>query len=468
MIAYSTSSSHLLGDTAWDALRGGLAGELLLPGDSGYAEARRTADERYDDARPRAVLRCAGEEDVREGLHFARVHRIPVHVRAGGHCFAGFSTGPGLVLDISPLSGTVVEGDRARCGAGTLTGPFADALDERRRVVPTGLCPTVGVAGLTLGGGMGTTGRCYGFALDSLVGARVVLASGRVVECDERRHPELFWALRGGGHAGLGVVTELGFRTYPELPVTDFLLGWPLGWRARVLTAWQAWGPRAPDVLSSMAGLTAGEPWECLSPAAVGGAWLGERRDLERHLAELVAAVGREPDTYTTVTHGQRGSLRFWGGTSRRRLPLVLRRHEFFDRPLPLSAARELIASLERGLAPGESRNCDFEALGGAYNRVPAPATAMVHRGHLFGMLSQFRPPPGGDTTGRGPTGAALDALHRRLRALASGNAYQNYAEADRPHWQRAYFGANYPRLAAARERYDPDHVLGYPFGRRT
>ncbi|MFG3259724.1 FAD-binding oxidoreductase [Streptomyces sp. NPDC048172] len=462
MTAY-VKSSPVRDDTDWEALRGGLGGELVLPDDEGYAAARRTADARHDGARPRAVLRCAGEEDVREGLRFARAHRLPVHVRAGGHCFAGFSTGHGLVLDLARLDAVTVEGERAVCGAGTLTGGLADALDERHRVVPTGLCPTVGVAGLTLGGGMGTVGRRYGFALDSLVGARVVLADGRAVECDEVRHPELFWALRGGGHHGLGVVTELAFRTYPELPVTDFLLSWPLGWRAKVLSAWQEWGPRAPDALSTMMGLTAGEPWDGLAPAAVGGAWLGEREDLERHLAELIAAVGREPDSYATASHGQRASLRFWGGAPQGRLPLVLRRHEFFDRPLPSSAARELIAALERDLAPGESRNCDFEALGGAYNRVPAGATAMVHRGHLFGMLSQFRPPADGPRAG---TAEALDGLHQQIRPLASGHAYQNYAEADRPDWRHAYFGANHPRLAAVRARYDPEGVLGIPFER--
>lgn len=447
---------------AWTALRGGLAGELLLPEETGYETARRTADSRHDTEHPAAVVRCAAEDDVREALRFAAPHGLRVHIRAGGHCFAGFSTGPGLVLDLSPLDGVEVEDARAHCGAGTRTGAFADALDARRRVVPMGLCPTVGVAGLALGGGMGTTGRGYGYTLDSLDSARVVLADGSAVECDTERHPDLFWALRGGGPLVPGVVTALGFRTRPELPVTDFLLGWPATCRARVLSAWQEWGPRAPAGLSSMAGITAGEPWDGLQPAAVGGCWLGAPEDLERHLAALIAAVGRDPDTSTTASHGQRASLRFWGGSPEGRLPVILRRHDFFRRNLPGSTVRELIAALERDLRPGESRNCDFEALGGAYNRVPEHATAMVHRSHLFGMLSQFCPAPG--ERHAHTSAAALDGLHTLVRPWASGAAYQNYAEADRPGWAHAYYGSNYPRLAAVRERYDPGGLFPAPF----
>lgn len=461
MNGYGKSPSAPSG-AAWAALRSGLAGELLLPEETGYEAARCTVDSRHDAEYPAAVARCATEDDVREALRFAASHGLRVHTRAGGHSFAGFSTGPGLVVDVSPMDTVAVEGERAHCGAGTLTGALADALDADRRVVPTGLCPTVGVAGLTLGGGMGTTGRRYGYTLDSLTSARVVLADGGAVECDTEHHPDLFWALRGAGPLVPGVVTGLGFRTRPELPVTDFLLGWPSACRARVLTAWQEWGPRAPAGLSSMAGITAGEPWGGLQPAAVGGSWLGAREDLERHLGALVAAVGRDPDTSTTASHGQRASLRFWGGSPESRLPPILRRHEFFRRNLPGSTARELVAALERDLRPGESRNCDFEALGGAYNRVPGHATAMVHRSHLFGMLSQFGPVP--DAPHARAAAAALDGLHTLVRPWASGAAYQNYAEADRPDWPRAYYGANYPRLAAVRERYDPGGAFPAPF----
>ncbi|GAA2609211.1 FAD-binding oxidoreductase [Streptomyces axinellae] len=449
---------------SWAALRHDLAGELLLPEETGYGAARRTADVRHDAVRPTAVLRCATEHDIGEALRFARRYGVAVHTRAGGHSFAGFSTGPGLVLDVSPLDDIEVDlpGARVHCGAGVRTGAFAEALDAARQVVPTGLCPTVGVTGLTLGGGMGTTGRRHGFALDSLTSARVVLADGHTVHCDAEHHPGLFWALRGGGPLFPGVVASLSFRTRAEEPVTDFLLGWPAEYRARVLTAWQEWAPGAPDRLSSMAGITAGEVWDGLPPAAVGGSWLGEGSDLERQLSALVAAVGRGPDTYTTASHGHRASLRFWGGSPRGRLPLLLRRHDFFARTLPGSTARELIAALERDLHPGESRNCDFEALGGAYNRVPEHATAMVHRSHLFGMLSQFR--PGRGRSNRRAATAALDRLHTLVAPWASGYAYQNYAEADRMDWRRTYFGANYPRLAAVREHYDPHGLFRVPF----
>lgn len=454
------------GGTAWDGLRRGLAGVLLLPGEPGYEAARLTVEARHDTVFPAAVVRCADEEDVREALRFTRSRGLAVHVRSGGHSPAGLSTGPGVVIDVSPLDAVEVDNGRVHCGAGVSTGAFADALDRHARTVPTGPCPTVGVAGMTLGGGTGTTGRRYGYTLDSLTGVRAVLADGSPVDCDAERNTDLFWALRGGGHTGLGVVTALSFRTYPELPVTDFLLGWPAEHRARVLTAWQEWGPGAPDRLSSMAGISAGEAGGEPHPAVVGGAWLGDPGGLEGQLAALATAVGCYPDSCTTVSHGQRASLRFWGdvpetrlrrGTWEARRPVVLRRHEFFDRRLSDGGVRELIAALDRDLAAGESRHCTFEALGGAYNRVPSDATAMVHRRHLFGMLSEFTPP---EHDAGEPASAALDRLHALVRPRASGSAYQNYAEPDRVDQHRTYYGANHARLAEVRERYDPDGVF--------
>ncbi|MEV2277080.1 FAD-binding protein [Nocardiopsis sp. NPDC049922] len=456
----------------WHRLGRSIAGEIVLPDQDEYDAVRGTADPRFDAASPRAVVRCAVEDDVVHAVDFARRWGIRAHVRAGGHCAIGSSTGPGLVIDLSPLTRTVVDGGSAWCAGGTLTGAFTAALDGHGRTVPTGRCTTVGVAGHTLGGGTGPTGRRYGFTLDSLTGARVVLGDGRVVDCDADHHPDLFWALRGAGHAAFGVVTGLRFRTRPARPVTEFVLGWPADCRARVLAAWQAWGPHAPDELSTtatIAGATVRSPGDGRSPATVTGSWLGDPVGLEHLVDDLLAAVGRPPKVRTgTVRTGGDGApipavggspLANGGPDATNGPGVVLRRHEFFDRPLDAAALDAVTAALDRGTRPGEARRLRLEAMGGAYDRSSREAAALAHHGALFGALSEFRPAPGGLAGCR----TAQGELHGVLRPLAAGTAHPNYPSENRKDWRRAYHGTRHARLEEIRVRYDPDGVFGFP-----
>ena len=199
--------------------------------DSDLAGLRRSAPARERGVRrvrPALVLRCASETDVVRGLTFARENGLPVVPRGGGHCFAGRSSTEGLLLDLSPLAAVEVEEDGlARIGAGARLGRVYAELHRAGRTLPAGCGETVGIAGLTLGGGLGLLGRRYGLTSDRLVAARVVLADGRVVECDDAREPDLFWALRGAGGGQFGVVTSLTFATVPEPVTTRFELRWP-------------------------------------------------------------------------------------------------------------------------------------------------------------------------------------------------------------------------------------------------
>src|SRR4051795_2388628 len=180
-------------------------GDVVLPGSPGYEAVRRPAIARFHGVRPRAVVRCASAADVVAALRAAEAAGLAVAVRSGGHCFAGRSSSDGGIIDVTPLNAVTVESGRVTVGAGTRLGELYDALDRHGVTLPAGCGPTVGIAGLTLGGGLGILGRTYGLTCDSLRAAEVVLADGRVVTCDERREPDLFWALRGGGNGTLGV-----------------------------------------------------------------------------------------------------------------------------------------------------------------------------------------------------------------------------------------------------------------------
>lgn len=231
--------------TGLDELRVRLDGDLLTPDSPGYGAARRPAQPQYSNVHPRAVVRCASTRDVARTVAYARTTGTRVVPRSGGHCFAGRSSTDGLLLSLGRLDTVAVDvSGRARIGAGARLAHVYDAMHDRGRTIPAGCGPTVGIAGLTLGGGLGLLGRRHGLTCDALVGARVVLADGRCVDCDADQEPELFWALRGAGGGQFGVVTSLVFATVPEPRATRFELHWRDA--AAVVAAWQGWAPDHP------------------------------------------------------------------------------------------------------------------------------------------------------------------------------------------------------------------------------
>jgi FAD/FMN-containing dehydrogenase len=266
----------------WEALQETIAGEVLTPESPGYEAARKPAIARFHDVRPQAVVRCAAPEDVIE----ATAVGIPVAARSGGHCFAGGSSTTGVVIDVGPLDDVSVSDGLATIGAGARLGRVYDALAEHRVTISAGCGPEVGIAGLTLGGGLGIMGRRHGLTSDSLAGAEVVL-DGRLVACDEQREPELFWALRGAGGGRFGIVTSFTFRTVPAPEMTAFDLRWAWGEAAPLVEAWQEWSPDGPDELAASLLITAGPDPDEPPAVKVFGAMLGSEAETETVLGHL-------------------------------------------------------------------------------------------------------------------------------------------------------------------------------------
>ena len=170
---------------------------------------------RFDEAIPQAVVRCTSPGDVAETIAFIRRHRLRSAARSGGHCLAGRSTTTGILIDVSPMRTVSVGDGTLTIGAGAVLGEvYAEAI-RHGVTVAGGSCPSVGIAGLALGGGLGILGRTYGVTSDRLMGARIVLADGRLIDCDEHHEADLFWALRGAGTGHFGGVTSLVFRPIP-------------------------------------------------------------------------------------------------------------------------------------------------------------------------------------------------------------------------------------------------------------
>ena len=437
----------------WDALQRGLAGEVILPGSPGYEEARKPAMARFHDSEPAAVVRCAAAEDVAETIGFARRAELPFAARSGGHDFAGRSSTPGIVIDVSPLAEIAFAGDVATIGAGARLGDVYTALAAHGRTIAAGCGPEVGVAGLVLGGGLGILGRAHGTTSDQLLGAQVVLPDGRVVGCDEHHDEDLFWALRGAGHAGVGVATSFAFRTLAAPHATSFRLTWPHAAAAAVIDAWQHWAPDAPDELAASALLT---------PDGVHlfGAMAGAEQDAVALLEQFVGRAGADPAASQT-THlpylETKQHLAGSGPGDADEHGHVYCKSEFFRDPLPAEAVTALVGQFADRVGAGETRTLDFSPWGGAYNRVAADATAFVHRGDRFLLKHEVTIDPA-----RADRDAARRWLSRSWEIAhphGTGRAYQNFPDLDLADAPRAYYGANLERVRQVTARLAGDAV---------
>lgn len=403
--------------------------ELIGPDHAQYDVLRVPAQWRFRDVRPAAIARCASVSDVVEALGYARQSGLHVVPRGGGHCFAGRSSTDGLVLDLTPLAAVSVGADgRATIGAGARLAEVYKELHGHGLTIPAGCGPTVGITGLALGGGLGLLGRRYGLTSDRLVAATIVLADGQVVTCSVDHEPDLFWALRGSGGGQFGVVTSLVFAAVPSPAASRFVLSWPVEDAAAVIAAWQEWAPDAVDDLTTSLNVT---PME----VRVFGASLRPRDET----AELLGVLGAATVDIRDGLSWPELKRSFAGFEDDQ---AVVSKSEFVRTSLPASVIAGLLA---------EGCELNFTPMGGAYNRVPADATAFVHREERFLLEHQ------GTDSERVRRSWTIAHPH------ASGRVYPNFPDPELTDWAEAYHGPNYARLADLKRHYDPDRVFHFP-----
>ena len=456
-------------------LRRRLRGTLVTPRDPGWDAARALRNPRLD-VEPRAIAFCETTADVAQVVRFARGRGWPVAARGGRHSFAGYGNVPGgIVADVSRIDDVTLERARpiVRIGGGAqVLDVYRDLVLARERALPVGTCPTVGIAGLTLGGGFGRLMRRDGVTADSLRAATVVLADGRVVRCSEDSRANLFWALRGGG-AGFAIVTQLryGVRRAPAGPIA-FTLSYPWTQAAAAIDAWQRTLPSAPTTLSYGRLRALRRPNGALTLTA-SGHWYGSEASL-RALLVALAAAGPARQTLRRRTFAQAAlpdSTQLRDGrpvvADAPRFPNY-QRSDFFGGLLPAPAIAALVAAIERwpGVGGGgHEGGVQLDALGGAVNR-PAPgATAFVHRDQRMhcAYLSFW------GASDPAPMVAACTQWVRDTQAIlsgyASGQAFQNYIDPELAGWEDAYFGANLARLRTVKRRYDPGGRFAFAQG---
>jgi FAD/FMN-containing dehydrogenase len=466
----------------WAALGRDLSGPLVRPGEAAYTVSKRLFDPRFDSLHPAGIAYCRNPHDVTTCLAFVRKFGLPVAARCGGHSYAGWSSTSGLIVDVTRMSGVNVSGSTATVGAGTRLIDFYSGLAAHGRGVPGGSCPTVGIAGLTLGGGVGVVSRAYGLTSDNVQSLQIVTADGQVRTCSSSQNSDLFWACRGGGGGNFGVVTSFTFRTYPVGQIVLFFLSWPWSQAARVISAWQSWAPHAPDALWSNVHLAAA-PGGSVPAIQVGGTYLGSLSAASAQLEKLYAAAGSHPSSPFMETTSWLHAMLVEAGcasltVNQCHLPTQnpagklaraseYAKSDFFTKPLSSHGIGTLLAGVESfqraAGAPGASGGIAFDALGGAVNRVAPGATAFVHRNALFQAQYTTTWPVGSAAAAVARQHAWQQSFWQSMRPYASGQAYQNYVDPALTNWRQAYYGANYTRLTQVKGTYDPDRVFSFP-----
>ncbi len=397
------------------------------------------------------VVPCFSEGDISREIAVARADGVRLRPRGGGHCLAGRSSTAGIVLDLGGMDEIRVDpSGTATIGAGCLLGRVYGELRAVRRTLPAGCGATVGIAGLTLGGGIGLLGRLHGLTCDRLVSARVVLADGEVVECDEHREPDLFWALRGAGGGQFGVVSSFRFATIPEPLVSRVEITWPDDEDLiALLASWQAWAPDAPDGITLDLVVERVPGRNGLRARAFGSSTLPVAETvtvLQDFLGTGASARLRTeaPVPYSTVKEIHADEHRGMPQD-----PIRLR-SEFFEQSIDAQTLGDLL-SLTAQSRHARGRRLAFTAMGGAYNRVSPEATAFAHRRTRF-LLEHVG----------APDDPWIDDSWRLAHTAGSGRVYPNFPDPLLENPLASYHDDNVTRLSQVKRRYDPHRFFDF------
>ncbi|HEX4814408.1 MAG TPA: FAD-binding protein [Nonomuraea sp.] len=403
----------------------GFTGPVHRPGDSAYDELRRSFNPAVD-ARPAVVAEAYGVADLRAALLAARSNGVPFAVQATGHGTHAAADG-GVLVRTTPMASVLVDPVRrvARVGPGARWADVLAAAAPFGLAPLSGSAPSVGVTGYTLGGGLGWLARRHGFAADSVVRAEVLLADGRHVTAGPAAHPELFWALRGGG-GGFGVVTSLEFRLYPVSRVYAGFAYFPIEAAGPTLEAYRTWIDDAPDEISTaivLRRMPAGGPLPGRHVMMVKVLHAGEEAEGRRLLAPLWRAAGPALLDETRVTTYAETSM---GGTPNRHM-------DMFD-TVPGDLVRLLVEAAER------AQTVEIRHWGGAMARPAPDAGPVSHRATKLSVIVDT-PVPG---------------LPEALRPYANGGTFLNFLS-DPRRTAAAYTAADHGRLREVKRAYDPD-----------
>ncbi|MDQ3694450.1 MAG: FAD-binding oxidoreductase [Chloroflexota bacterium] len=461
-VTISNPAGTALDDMAVDAFAATFRGQIIQPDDFEYDGARAVWNGMIDKY-PALIVRCTGTADVVAAVNFARGQNLGIAVRGNGHNVAGNAVRDGgLVIDLSRMKGIQIDPVKrvARAQPGVRWGDLDPETQRHGLVTPGGEVSTTGIAGYTLGGGMGMLQRKWGLACDNLLSAEVVTASGEVVRASITEHPDLYWAIRGGG-GNFGIVTWFEFQLHPLGPeVFTAMVAYPFADAASVVRAWADFTRQAPDEVTSEALLWRMLPlpdcppeWQDMSVVLIGAMYAGPAAEGERALqplrelgTPLIDLSG--PVSYVDSQKGPDplfpdGALYYWKSL-------------FLDQ-LDGDLIDAIIAQAAR--RPTPQTLVILRHLGGAIGRVPEDATAYGNRDARYNLsLDASWDDPALNDEAIAWTRRAWSDLHDR----AGGGVYLNFAGLgeDNGALARAGYGGNYGRLREIKRKYDPANLF--------
>jgi FAD/FMN-containing dehydrogenase len=436
-------------------LRADLAGTVIAPGDFGYDAARAVFYGGFD-RRPAVIVRPADAGEAAYVVALAREHGLELAVRSGGHSSAGHGvTEGGIVLDLSLMKGLEIDPDRriASAQTGLTTGEVTTAAGRHGLAVGFGDTGSVGIGGLTLGGGIGLLVRKHGLTIDDLLAAEVVTADGRRLRADGEHHPDLFWALRGGG-GNFGVATRFEFRLHPVGTVTGGMLILPA--TPETIAGFVSAAEQAPEELSAIANVMTLPPMPFLPSEHHGRLGIlallvhaGATEDGERALAPFRALATPivdlvRPLPYPEMFPPEEGAFR----------PIASARTLFLD-TADRDVAETILEHLRASTAAMSA--AQLRVLGGAMARVPADATAFAHRtSRIMATVAAIY-----GSVGEAPVHEAWATEFAAALRQDDPGAYVNFlTDEGQERVRAAYPGATRDRLAAIKRRYDPTNLF--------
>jgi FAD/FMN-containing dehydrogenase len=449
----STGSHIVIEGTTVETFKTSLRGELLRPGDTDYDEARKVWNGMID-KRPGLIARCTGVADVISAVDFARTHQLLVSVRGGGHNIPGNAVcNGGLMIDLARMRSVRVDPVRrtARAEGGVTWGEFDHETQAFGLATTGGSVSDTGIAGLTLGGGLGWLGGKCGLTCDNLLSADVVTANGKLLVASASEHTDLFWGLRGGG-GNFGIVTSFEYQLHPVGPVLAGMLLYPFAKAKEALAYYRDFAKAIPDEVNTMGGLLTSPDGDLMAVIAVcynGSLDAGER--VLRPLREFGPPVADQirPMAYREVQTQLDAAA-------------VRGRRYYIKSSFMRSISDDAIDALIDRFAnvPSPHTLVFFQQLGNAANRIGAPATAFSQRDALceWGCLSSWV-----DPSADGANIRWTRELAEAMQPFSSGGAYiaQMGVEAEEGADRiKAAYGPNYDRLVALKDKYDPTNLF--------
>jgi len=438
----------------WTGLSSSIGGKVLLPASgASFTSGKQIFNSLYNGSNPAAVVAVASQDDVKKAVAFAAANKLKIAPRGGGHSYIGASTAAGaMVIDLRGLPGGV----NFDSASGNVTVPAAtelyaiqQALAGAGRAIPAGSCPTVGVAGLTLGGGLGADSRHAGLSCDALKSATVVLPNGDVVTASPDQNPDLFWALRGGGGGNFGVTTSMTFATFPTADSDVVRVNFAPSAAARVLTGWQTWLSAADRNTWGLVDLSVSASQGACHVLATCPAGSGAA------VADAIkAAVGEQPSGVETKTMSHMNLVMYLAGGSSTSSPRGFVAGSDIIGTMNSAAAQAIVAAIGKWPPAAGSASVIVDTLGGAVNDVDPAGSAFPWRQQS--AVAQWYV----ETPGSGQVSTAnnwLSAAHQEVQPYSVGG-YVNYLEPNTP--ASRYFGANLSRLSAVRQKYDPGQLM--------